>query len=175
MIGPWTDNLPVILPLANTGTAGSDQLWLVIAFLMLAASYLLMRPKKKKDPLGRLGHSSSLSQERNVERELQSLLVDLSKMAQQISAQLDTRAAKLEALIKEADDKIRQLTSIPQAHGENPLPSIPADPPAATDPRYNEIYSMADSGEAVRTISEKLNRPAGEIELILALRPRKPG
>jgi len=41
--------------------------------------------------------------ELHVERQMQSLLVELSEMSRQISAQLDTRSAKLELLIKEAD------------------------------------------------------------------------
>ena len=40
---------------------------------------------------------------------MESLLVELSEMARQISAQLDTRSQKLEILIREADEKIAAL------------------------------------------------------------------
>ncbi len=40
------------------------------------------------------------------------------------------------------------------------------------DKRHGEIYSLADAGKTALEISQRLQRPRGEIELILALRPR---
>ena len=40
---------------------------------------------------------------------MQNVLVELSNMARQITSQLNTRAAKLELLLQEADQKIAQL------------------------------------------------------------------
>ncbi|HWB54560.1 MAG TPA: hypothetical protein VG722_10220 [Tepidisphaeraceae bacterium] len=100
---------------------------------------------------------------------MQRLLVELTQMAQQISAQLDTRSAKLEALIREADEKVRQLSAL----RNNGAPATTETAPAAQDQRYMEIYTMADQGAPVAEIAQKLDRPAGEIELILALRPSR--
>lgn len=166
MLGPYTDVSARFL--ADTSNGASGQYWIVVAFAMLVGSYLLMRPKKRKDPLDKPVRSS-LAQERGVERQMQSLLVELTQMAQQISAQLDTRSAKLEALIKEADEKIKELAEMgsakPQAvHQES-----------FEDERYLDIYTMADHGAAAREIAQKLNRPMGEVELILALRSSKAG
>jgi hypothetical protein len=174
---PWQGGSELgALPVPN-----GDALWLIVAFLLLVGSYLMIRPKlgKKKDPLENAPRSS-LAQQRSVERQMQNLLVELSEMSRQISAQLDTRAAKLEVLIREADEKIRQLKSLQGAPTARPEDRFrmdePADdrldPPDPPDPRYTEVYALADQGRSPFEIAQKLNRPAGEIELILALRTR---
>jgi hypothetical protein len=48
----------------------------------------------------------------------------------------------------------------------------PPAPPA--DDRYHDIHVLADQGRSAAAIAQALGRPQGEIELILALRPRKP-
>ena len=114
---------------------------------------------------------------------MSNVLVELSEMARQISAQLDSRAAKLELLIQEADQKLAALNA---AMGQ-PIPPGPPNPPAQSlpspaaarpepelDPQHARIYSLADEGHSPGQIAQQLARPHGEIELILALRPRSP-
>src|SRR4051812_22243143 len=95
--------------------------WLVVGMVTLAVTYLLLRStaKKKRDPLD-APRGMSLAQQRATERQMESLLVDLSEMARQISSQLDTRAAKLEALLREADEKIDQLRDAQQGRRVGP-------------------------------------------------------
>ena len=118
------------------------------------------------------GHSiGGLARQRQVERQMESLLVELNNMARQISAQLDTRAAKLETLLKEADEKISRLArepATPLAIGRDLPPLAPEE-----DSRHVAIYQLADSGLSAGQIAQRLARPNGEIELILALRSRK--
>jgi ABC-type transporter Mla subunit MlaD len=148
--------------------------------------YVVFRPMlraRKKDPLEKLP-SLNLSTQRTVEREMQNLLVEMSAMARQITAQLDTRSAKLQALIDEADRKIQQIK---QADAGNVRPTATEDdipifsPPPDSQPplepaadsaadRYAEIHSLADQGRSPREIAQVLDRPVGEVELILALR-----
>jgi DNA-binding NarL/FixJ family response regulator len=93
---------------------------------------------------------------------------------------LDTRAAKLDALIREADEKIAALTDLRNRTngtqlGDQVPPNEPAPPkpnPYDADPRHLEVYTLADQGQSPSQIAGQLNRPNGEIELILALRPR---
>ena len=152
-----------------------------IAVLAVAFVYYRSRMKTKTDPLTRPPAFNSLAQQRSVERQMQNLLVELSEMARQVTAGLDTRAAKLDALIREADEKIARLASLQQAATNQPSPTAaeplapqPAPPPCAyePDPRHVEIYTMADQGQTPSQIASRLSRPNGEIELILALRPR---
>jgi hypothetical protein len=174
--------------------------WVAIAVGILAIVYVVyVRPLRKKkeetDPVRRAPAHGGLSQQRAVEREMSNLLVEFSQMARQMTAQLDTRAAKLELLLKEADDKIATLRAIAGGHGGAtalPAPAAEAASAAAAalegviiearapigpsltepplDPRHLRIYDLADEGYSPQEIARQLDRPSGEIELILALR-----
>lgn len=146
-----------------------------------------LRKGKRADPLERTPSQLSLSQQRAVEREMTSLLVEYEDMLRRMSAQLDTRSAKLELLIREADDKIGQLRAaearadrlpMREAAAAFALPAestpAPLHPKVQHDPRYTEVYDLADQGQTPRQIAHALNRPFGEVELILALRGARP-
>jgi hypothetical protein len=147
--------------------------WTLICAVVLTIIYAIFRSgyRKKKDPLNRTGAPvNHLAQQRAVEREMSNVLVELSEMARQITAQLDTRAARLEALIQEADQKIARLNGTqPPAP---PMHATPATEPPAPDSRYQMIYDLADQGLNPRDIAARLQQPTGEIELILALRAK---
>jgi hypothetical protein len=150
------------------------QKWSIICAAALTILYAVMRPlrKKRKDPLSRTGGSLSLAGQREVEKQMTELLVELEKMARQMTAQLDTRAAKLELLIKEADARLQFLRDAtaaatpPTASATPPSAPLP-DPP---DSRHGEVYTLAKQGHTARQIAQIMGRPYGEIELILALR-----
>jgi hypothetical protein len=152
--------------------------WAFIAVACVTILYAALRPLfRKKDPLDKPPAFGSLAQQRSVERQMQNVLVELSEMARQITAQLDTRAGKLEALIREADQKITALKS---QQGTNPhIAPISTETPTfrgesteqpMIDPRHAIVYALADQGRSCKDIAQELNRPSGEIELILALR-----
>ena len=166
-----------LCPILAASAAGDDKrVWIALAVAVGATIFVMLRPRfrAKKDPLEKPAFTSLASQ-RGVERDMQNLLVELSEMARQITAQIDTRAAKLETLLQEADQKLQQLRSltsesssheaIEPSHGEAP-------PPQQDDARHAEVYALADGGRDVGQIATELGRPRGEIELILALRPR---
>lgn len=171
-------------PLSTWGAIGVGVVTIVyIAFI---------RPMRgKKDPLNKPAPDAGLARQRGVEREMSNLLVELSEMARQMTAQLDTRAAKLEALIREADERIAILQA---AGGAAPtggdqvlieakvleshaLPMTESrmtvmEQPAVPDPRHSEVYDLADEGQSAQDIARQTGRPRGEVELILALRGR---
>ena len=186
--------------------------WIVLAAGMLATMYVVMRSRsrnKRVDPLARQSAGGmSLSQQRQVERDIGNLMVEMLETARQMTAQLDTRAARLEVLSAQADDRLAALkatggpaptaapatVSSPAArptHESEPAeaaaaigagadaaptaiksPPDHAPEPAETppDPRHAEIYALADRGHSPREIARSLDRPNGEVELILALR-----
>jgi hypothetical protein len=150
--------------------------WWLILVAALTILYAIMRPlRKKKDPLQR-STPSSLSTQRAVERDMTNLLVELSEMARQVSSQLDTRALKLEMLMKEADQKLAALQTAmrnPASHRSLPSPAYAEVPPPTVDPRHVEVYVLADQGHTTQEIAHRLNRPRGEIELIVALRAKE--
>jgi hypothetical protein len=146
--------------------------WGVYAVGALTILYVVLRPSlRKKDPLAQANPKLSMAQQRSVEREMSNLLVELSDMARQISGQLDTRAAKLEALMQEADKKIAELKRLETTHHEPEIKPLESKAvPLRDDARYSAIYDLADAGHSAQEIAQQLDRPRGEVELILALR-----
>lgn len=156
----------------------------------IVVMYVVLRPlmRRKNDPFSKPFQTTSLSQQRSVERQMETLLVELSDMSRQMTAQLDTRAAKLEALIQEADVKIAELKTLAQREAIAPqrfamsLPSVempPSEPareperePERVPEQHAAVYRLADAGKSSGQIASELQRPSGEIELILALRSR---
>jgi DNA-binding NarL/FixJ family response regulator len=179
-----------LFPLLQT-TLDPTAKWMIAASAVIVILLTVFRPLfRKKDPLETAPSHKSLAQQRSVERQMEILVVELEKMARQITAQLDTRAAKLELLIKEADEKLAALAAAAAATRQiTPanVDSRPASPaggggsggapngaPAAQnnepDARHVEVYALADQGRSCHEIAQMLSRPSGEIELILALR-----
>jgi hypothetical protein len=72
---------------------------------------------------------------------------------------------------KPANAKVDSLPSLAIHTQAELFPRDEAGVPIGTpDARYAEIYTLADKGRSARQIARQLNRPHGEIELILALR-----
>jgi hypothetical protein len=148
------------------------QRWTLICAVALTLLYLFMRPRRKrKDPLARPS-SLSLAGQREVEKQMTELLVELEQMARQMTSQLETRSTKLELLIREADARIASLQSAGASAPAHEPAQLEQVPPCASlsDPRHGDIYEMADRGDSAHDIAQRLSRPHGEIELILALR-----
>jgi hypothetical protein len=171
-------NIDSFMPPFLLTTPPSNTVWIMIGIAGATILYAVFRPSlKKKDPLARSPSSASLAQQRNVERQMQNLLVELSEMARQLTAQLDTRSQKLEALLQEADEKIAQLRAA-GVSANQPRPSapnrqawaLPSEPAAPPDSQHQAVYTLADQGQSAPDIARQLNRPRGEVELILALR-----
>ena len=173
--------------------------WVLLGVAAMAVVYLLIRPRKR-DPLAKSPARLSIGQQKSLERDMQHVIVELSEFARQMSAQLETRAAKLELLIRDADERVATLNAAVDAAKSRPaaatLPmltlasandsgeAMPAIVPAPAQPvrgmrladhsvdRWNDVYAHADQGLNAREIARAMNRPQGEIELILALRPK---
>ena len=182
--------MPFILLDSQPPTAYSS--WVAIGigvFTIVYVVFIKPRAGKKTDPLSRAPAEPSLARQRAVERDVSTLLVELSEMTRQMTAQIDTRAAKLEALIQEADEKVAMLRSL--GHDAAPrggpqgvlieakllesdaVPMRPVeDSVPSVDPRYAEVYDLADEGQTPQDIARHTGRPRGEVELILALRGR---
>jgi hypothetical protein len=185
--------------------------WVVVCVGVLATMYLVMRGRikggKRPDPMERAASGViGLSHQRQLERDISNLMVEMLETARQMTAQLDTRAARLEALIDDADARLAALRSATAASVADapvrPAPAVACEAPAATtvvpepviapfvadsappaapveetpelesppDPRHAEVYALADQGRSPGEIARSLNRPNGEVELILALR-----
>ena len=104
-----------------------------------------------------------------VRGDMERLLVDLQELSRQINASIDTRFCKLEVLINNADERIRQLQAL-GLDTQNPADQPPALEHKPVDPQRQMMYQLADSGKSPVQIAQATNKTAGEVELILALR-----
>ena len=132
-----------------------------IAIILLTRGYMLrIRGKSALSSEDAADRIPSLKNHIEIKDKMQKLIVDLQGLARQINGQIDTRFCKLEVLIKEADDKIRQLEGLGLAgeHHER------------VDPEREMIYKLSAMGKSSVEIARELNKNTGEIELILSLR-----
>lgn len=93
---------------------------------------------------------------------IDSVMADATELTQRLASQLETKAARLEQLIAEADAKIAAL----EARGG---PTAGAEP---EDPRHAEVMAMSGRGMSAVEIARATGMPTGQVELILALRRR---
>jgi hypothetical protein len=106
---------------------------------------------------------------------------------QQVAAQLDNKAERLEQLLVEATEKIEALEarlraaadataaplpppSIAPPVEEPPSPLESPKPAEPADPLTRSVYELADSGNDPLQIAQRLEEQVGKVELILALR-----
>lgn len=102
-------------------------------------------------------------------RDLDELIVELQELSRRISAEIDTRFAKLEAVIRDADRRIAVLHRLNRGAGGASVASTPGAT-AEVDGRHSVIYELADAGFSPVEIARELGRTPGEVELILNLR-----
>jgi hypothetical protein len=163
------------------------------AVILIYLAVLRPKMRKKKDPLDQPPARATMAQQRALERDMQTLLVEYEQMIRNMTSQLDTRAAKLELLIKEADEKLAALRaanagSIPAYSAASAESAAVAEPEAAAiaratdltptprrdptgpDPRHAEVYALADQGLPARDVARRTGIPHGEIELMLNIR-----
>lgn len=102
-------------------------------------------------------------------RDLDELIVELQELSRRISAEIDTRFAKLETAIRDADRRIAVLHRLGRREdGAAIRPG--SDPATDTDSRHVVVYELADAGFSPVEIARDLGKTPGEVELILNLR-----
>jgi hypothetical protein len=125
-------------------------------------------------------------------------MVELDQLARQVHGKLDTRFAKLEAVIRDADERIDQLArllressgkgtldvTIDDEPFEAPRPEsasaaglvTPEKPLTPRGERNRQvIFDLADDGVEPVEIAQRVGRTTGEVELILSLRKAAAG
>lgn len=125
---------------------------------------------------------------------LERLMTDAEELTRRLAAILDNKAARIEVLIEHADQRLQALeaannaaaplaqSNIPDAKQATtnlsltePPPRTPIENPTATpsnalDPLHRKVYDLADEGLNPVDIARQIDRPTGQVELILALR-----
>ncbi len=140
---------------------------------------------------------NDVTMQRGLRSDMEKLLVELQELSRKINAQIDTKFAKLESSIQDADRRIAELQRLlgadsPQKNGgatspsqlditvgddadASPSPRLhlhPGSTSSSLDDRKARIYQLADAGKSSIEIAQIVGQTPGEIELILSLRPR---
>ena len=146
-----------------------------LAFLLLMI-FLLMRRRPRPTPSSYAttanpvqrasrGSDAPSQHQQQVRQDVESLIVELDELARKINAQIDTRFAKLEAVIRDADRRIATLERL-----ANQAARPRSVPTSANDAQHAVVYELADAGKTPIEIARQLGRTPGEVELILNLR-----
>lgn len=110
-------------------------------------------------------HSHSVAQSEAVD--------DMNELTDRLAQRLDDKAAEIERLIEEADQRLAELKRL---HAELPARSASQTTVAQTvqsrapHSPHQAVYDLADAGLTPIEIAKRLDRPTGQIELILNLR-----
>lgn len=143
-----------------------------LALAMIAVFFLMSSLRRKQRnrverPAGPSARPAVHEPNARLQNDLNDLLVELQELSRKISAEIDTRFAKLEAAIRDADRRIAVLHRLTRAAGQPP--STPG-PTEASDSRHAIVHELADTGFTPVEIARELGKTPGEVELILNLR-----
>lgn len=154
----------------------------VLTIIMISTRNRIRRSQSSSRP-SVMERYAELRDERGATRDLEAVMMELDQLSRQIHGRLDTKLARLDVLIRDADQRIDKLARLQRASaGESTIdvtlepeaPGRPADPPPPAEPNSHEaVYRFADSGLKPVEIASELGRNTGEIELILSLRRAK--
>lgn len=174
--------------LGVSGFGGLQLIMLVLAIAGLSAVMISTHRRARESqrnskPRARERYAR-IEEEQGAKRNLEQVMLELDQLSRQIHGRIDTKLARLEIVIRDADQRIEQLSGLIETiRSEVPRPGVAADlgashqtsedPSGQEDPRHTEVYRLADRGLSPVDIARTVGRTAGEIELILALRKTK--
>ena len=144
---------------------------IAIMAVVLLMSSLRRRQRRLANPSKRPAPQRDRVTDLNADqtrRDLDRLLVELEELARRISAEIDTRFAKLETAIHDADQRIAVLQKLKAQDGPDRAQASVSV--ARSDDRHAVVYEMADAGASPIEIAKELGRSPGEVELVLNLR-----
>ncbi|MCH9021695.1 MAG: hypothetical protein IID32_02905 [Planctomycetes bacterium] len=174
----------------------SPSMFLWLGIIIFLSYFLLLKTRRRVRRSQQFSHLSAneriehfrKADSSHIQVQIEELMAELADLSREINGQIDTRLAKLNALRDEADRTIarfeqtvghpegsssRRKTSHDRIQQQNRNNLTAADHVARTkkvpDPQTQAILDMAHQGKTVVSIAQKLGRPVGEIELILAL------
>ena len=171
--------------------------WQVVAGVMIFTCALIIttrrRASRATSPRGSARRQRELAdRRRGREEELREIMIQLETLAREVTAQIDTRYHKLEAVIRDADRRIAELRALANSAGEAPggldvtVDDVVVDDGKAamaggrTDVlspggRIDRVavWRLADEGHGPDEIARMLAQPIGEVRLILDVRQRR--
>lgn len=128
--------------------SGFSYLLIVLCLVMLSVSMLRRTQQRRatardltREQLARLRDQS------NIHQSMEELLLQIEDVSRRINAQVDTKFAKLETVVRDADDRIARLQGLlgrqrppaPSAGDKRPT-SKPAEKPEAAKPKRAQAF-----------------------------------
>jgi len=186
----------MILSLSDSANNGMMTLLLVLCATVIMI-VLLRRHQSRGSSQRDLGREqlARVREQRDLRRSMDELLLELEELSRRVGAQVDTKFAKLETVIRDADDRISRLEHAlgklkstsrqPDATAADnnparggggsarrpaPVAASEVKQTAPADPRSQRIYDLVDAGASPLQAAEEVGLPLGEVELILNLR-----
>ncbi|MCH8150418.1 MAG: hypothetical protein IH987_20975 [Planctomycetes bacterium] len=152
--------------------------------LVMLSTYRRSRRSRLTQVTGVRERYKELDSSVGASRDVEKAMVELEQVARQIHGQIDTRFAKLEMIIRDADQRIATLSRLADKSSGGSVSGSALDvtldsqnpnvrnsrPDYSGDQRHDAIYRMADGAMSAADIAREAGKTTGEIELILALR-----
>jgi hypothetical protein len=172
-------------PLIAQGLPGLSNQQIVLILVIVGVSALLLITTRRRIRQGQNSPKayareqiSRMRSEQSLMEDFGELMAELEQFSRQMHARLDTKFAKLDAVVRDADQRIDRLERLlHRAQGE-PTLDVTVDEPQAgatstptpeDDPRRQAIFRLADAGLTPVQIAQETGQSVGEVELILAL------
>jgi hypothetical protein len=156
---------------------------MMMAGVALITLVLMINLRKKYRKGGRAASADSqeqLTSREKIERikqtagmkdDLRSMMVELEDLTRRFGSQLDARAMKIEKLLREADERVKQLEQLTgQTVSRRAEPMSEQPEP---DDLTRKVTRLSDQGKGPGEIAAALEEHIGKIELILALRQQE--
>ncbi len=148
---------PTILVIAESGGYSNSQ-WLIIIAMIVVITLLLLRSQRRRTQGAspkqyRREIDSATNQSAAIKRDMERLLVELNELARQINAQIDTKFAKLERSIIDADRRITALRILINEAGGDAQSSDPISPPPQVPENRFDSLLPPDSSESPISLS----------------------
>lgn len=179
MVWPLLAFTPTFNMAASSTPASKLQVGLLIGGVVLLV-LLTLRQRSKSFVRDKRGESGRLKQDASqTVSEVEAVMAQLDHLSRQIQAKIDLKLATLQKLIRDADQRIDQLTSVQRDASSEPKldirlgPENPEELPVGQVGPHEAIYQLADAGYTPLQIAKELSRHTGEVELILSLRRAK--
>ena len=165
-----------MLAQANGGAGFFPDMLMVGGVLIITVcvfSMLRKRLKKgnRRPTIGRATvdrRRAEAQEQHNARQSIESVVVEAEELVRRLAAHLDAKSARLETLIRQADERIARMGG-PTGGAPSPTAS-PHVESKLVDPISRDIYRLADEGLAPIEIAQRLSEGVGKVELILALR-----
>jgi len=174
-------SIPSILAADSDGLISNSQM-AILAFVIGATVLVMISTRRRiRDSQNTprayaREHLTRIKEERAVMGDVESVMLQLEQLAREMTGKIDTRFAKLEKSIRDADARIAELQRLIRAADGNAGVDLIVDdsgpslePTSEVGDRYGSIRQLHAAGLSPVQIAEQTGQATGEVELILAL------